>query len=478
MCSEPIIQRSVKEVNVWSGYAVKQPKIIFDIGANVGVYSVLFSIRYPESEIYAFEPVPETYQNLLKNIELNGCQNIHAFNFGFWDKETELEMGIPSDRKSNNTGLYSIYHNKEQVVVKAKFVNLDQWCFDNNKCPDMIKIDAEGAEYTILSNGTKALEKVNLLVTEYNTKDSKLPNPNTLSAFLKNNCFQNMTCEDNIVWQKRTDELSKIFALNSRIEKHLISIQKDYKKLKKYEKKIYKIFDNSFLSNSGHKESIFDNLGRKLMASKIAKIPNIDVALIGSSDARELTFVPKDIRSKMNIICFDSCDKEDVPKEFKKSFNSYSLIKCNFLTFNIEEIENKFDVVVNRWFLHHCTTEQKKDVLLMSKKLMKSKGFYFVLDWFIPDWKEGDEKDYLNKVLDYHTYHSLYGISFNKTKLIARANGRENPDYLGGKFISIKKFHSIVSKCNFDYELESVAPNLVTDPILFGQFLYTLTISE
>jgi FkbM family methyltransferase len=478
MCSDPIVQRSVREVNLWSGYIKNKPKIIFDIGANVGVYSVLLSLRYPEAEIYAFEPVPENYQNLLKNIELNNCQNIKAFNFGFWDKETELEMGIPSDRKTDNTGLYSVYHDKEQSIVKAKFVNLDQWCSDHQKYPDTIKIDAEGAEYTIFSTALKTLEKVNFLVTEYNTKDTKLPNPNNLSVFLKSNCFQNMTCDDNIVWQKRTDDLSKILAINIKIEQHLDSIKKEYKKLKKYEKKIYKIFDNSFLSNSGHKESIFDNLGRKLIANKISKIPNLNIALIGSPDARELTFIPKEIRSQMSIVCFDSCDKEDVSPDFKKSFKSYEYIKCNFLTFNVDSIEHKFDVVVNRWFLHHCTTEQKKEVLLLTKKLIKQKGVAFVLDWFIPDWKDGDEKDYLNKVLEYHTYHSLYGISFNKTKLIARANGRENPDYLGGKFTSIKKFHSIISKCNFDYDLESVAPNLVTNPVLFGQFLYTLTVLE
>lgn len=43
-----------------------QPRIIFDIGANIGAASVYLSRKYPDVEVYAFEPVPDNFELLKK----------------------------------------------------------------------------------------------------------------------------------------------------------------------------------------------------------------------------------------------------------------------------------------------------------------------------------------------------------------------------------------------------------------------------
>jgi predicted O-methyltransferase YrrM len=60
---------------------------IFDIGANIGWYSIYLASRFPNANIYAFEPVKQTYEHLCENIKLNKLTNIQSLNFGFSDHE-------------------------------------------------------------------------------------------------------------------------------------------------------------------------------------------------------------------------------------------------------------------------------------------------------------------------------------------------------------------------------------------------------
>ena len=57
--------------------------VFFDIGANIGWYSINVAINDETINVYAFEPIPETYKNLTKNVMLNQVKNINLFNLGF-----------------------------------------------------------------------------------------------------------------------------------------------------------------------------------------------------------------------------------------------------------------------------------------------------------------------------------------------------------------------------------------------------------
>ena len=46
---------------------------VFDIGANVGMYSLELWQKHKEVNYYIFEPIPTTYEKLLKTIDLNSA---------------------------------------------------------------------------------------------------------------------------------------------------------------------------------------------------------------------------------------------------------------------------------------------------------------------------------------------------------------------------------------------------------------------
>jgi len=148
---------------------ISSPKIIFDIGANIGMYSLFFSQYWPESKIYAFEPVKDTYNVLLKNIELNGFSNINAFNYGLYDESMFSQMGIPVDRESENVGLYTVDKKIElKNVVTCEFKKVTEILNDLKITNiDLIKIDCEGSELNILSNG-RILDITKYIHMEFN----------------------------------------------------------------------------------------------------------------------------------------------------------------------------------------------------------------------------------------------------------------------------------------------------------------------
>ena len=140
-------------------HLLKKNAVILDIGANIGWYSLLFSKRLPQSKIYAFEPIQETYKNLVTNINLNKSDNIFSFNMGLSEKKGSLtyyyfpegavlasEKNLINCPKAKQT----ICHvNALDTFISAQ--GLDQL--------DFIKCDVEGAELSVIKGGLNTIKK-------------------------------------------------------------------------------------------------------------------------------------------------------------------------------------------------------------------------------------------------------------------------------------------------------------------------------
>src|SRR6266404_4480374 len=60
--------------------AALRPKIILDIGSNIGASILYFREKFPDAKIFGFEPHPDTFRVLQKNVE--GLSSIAVFNYG------------------------------------------------------------------------------------------------------------------------------------------------------------------------------------------------------------------------------------------------------------------------------------------------------------------------------------------------------------------------------------------------------------
>jgi FkbM family methyltransferase len=151
-----LFRRLPYESGVFDWLAGREYDTIIEIGANVGVFTLFFTRRYPRASIYAFEPSAEAYGRLLTNMALNeGAVNVGrhatAFNCAVSDSTTFVDFFEPAGHLTNGSLDASFAGQFSETVVKRKVLAIDaQSLAPLFSGRTLVKIDVEGAEPRIL----------------------------------------------------------------------------------------------------------------------------------------------------------------------------------------------------------------------------------------------------------------------------------------------------------------------------------------
>lgn len=137
---------------------VPENSVVFDVGANMGWYSLLIANRVKGTKIHAFEPILKTYIFLNKNIELNQCNNITAHHFGLSNEFKELTFYFYPEG-SGNASSANLSERKDAELVVCNVEKLDDFVENNNLKVDFIKCDVEGAELFAFQGALKTLRR-------------------------------------------------------------------------------------------------------------------------------------------------------------------------------------------------------------------------------------------------------------------------------------------------------------------------------
>lgn len=173
---------------------LKDGDTVFDIGANAGYYSIFLGKKFKKAKIYAFEPVPETFLMLKKNIRLNGLNNIKAFNFGFGNEEKTAPFYFYKEG-SGNASARKLNREEKNIVINCRIKRMDDFIEREKIKIDLIKCDVEGAELNVFKGGERTLKRFRpVIMVEMLRKWSKAfgYHPNDTINFLKNlgySCF-------------------------------------------------------------------------------------------------------------------------------------------------------------------------------------------------------------------------------------------------------------------------------------------------
>ena len=180
------LSKIVKYVSDEIGYVYKfdnfsfeEGDIVIDIGANVGIVSIYLAKRFPFIKIYAFEPVKENYNNLIKNIKLNDINEgqIIAENVAI----TKDGRNVMIDKPITNSGASNIYGIHDHDCEYNKEYNINSVTLDSifskyniEKCK-LLKIDCEGSEYEILYNlSENNIKKCDNMIAEFHGKTEEI----------------------------------------------------------------------------------------------------------------------------------------------------------------------------------------------------------------------------------------------------------------------------------------------------------------
>lgn len=142
-----------RELRLFDNY-VTGAKTVFDIGANFGVLAGLFAQRASEARIFAFEPHPETFETLKKNLEQNDVSNVATHQLAMGDSTGTVVFtshGSPaSNRIAEDPSLYP--------TIEVAMTTLDQFAEEHGVPEiDFLKIDVEGAELLVLKGACRML---------------------------------------------------------------------------------------------------------------------------------------------------------------------------------------------------------------------------------------------------------------------------------------------------------------------------------
>lgn len=133
--------------------------LFFDIGANVGSYTVLAS-GCVGARTVAFEPVPSTFLWLLKNIKINSLQQkVNGLNIGLGSAKSILHFTSSYDTINHVISKNEIQHEKNFVEVQVE--TFDEVA-SKNGVPVLIKIDVEGFETEVLRGMSGSLKAATL----------------------------------------------------------------------------------------------------------------------------------------------------------------------------------------------------------------------------------------------------------------------------------------------------------------------------
>jgi FkbM family methyltransferase len=131
---------------------------MFDIGANVGWYSMNLARAFPQARILAFEPIPATHSYLRKNLELNQIPNVQPGNFGFSDRAGELTFYYYPEG-SGNASAADLTGTGAAQKLTCRVRTLDDFIAETGERVDFIKCDVEGAELFVLQGGAATLQR-------------------------------------------------------------------------------------------------------------------------------------------------------------------------------------------------------------------------------------------------------------------------------------------------------------------------------
>ena len=211
------------QVQQYFKYNIRLEKgsIVFDVGANIGLFSLWLHQHYSDLQVYAFEPIPILFEALEKNVQQFNPDHFKAFPFGLGHENatvtfayhpyaTAMSTGYPYTSEERTKLQAAILRNlpeeaqaQFQPMLNTFFVNEPVECQlrtasdvireQNIARIDLLKIDVEKAELDVLQGfAPEDWAKVQQVVIEIHDVENRV---NTVRSLLSQVGFQTIEIE-------------------------------------------------------------------------------------------------------------------------------------------------------------------------------------------------------------------------------------------------------------------------------------------
>lgn len=162
----------------------QENKIFIDIGANIGIATLIMAKLNPKSTIYSFEPYTKVFNIMKMNIELNNLNNVKLFNVGISSKNQDnIKLNIYNEWSGASSmcaddDIFESYYKEDSAHTYISCVSFDEMIVRHNiNDIYLLKIDCEGAEYDIIYGSERFKNRIikNMVGEFHDLKYNKTP---------------------------------------------------------------------------------------------------------------------------------------------------------------------------------------------------------------------------------------------------------------------------------------------------------------
>jgi FkbM family methyltransferase len=166
----------VKHEYLGAEIALDGCRCVFDVGANIGLFTIFAKLTNPDLIVHAFEPIKSTYDVLVKNIELHRLTDVYMHNHALGSQDgTERAITFYPNVAGNSTAHPASKEAQKRMLTELIGPEQVAYLFgspqvylvptrtlsaviDNEGIPaiDLLKIDAEGDELAVLQGISEA----------------------------------------------------------------------------------------------------------------------------------------------------------------------------------------------------------------------------------------------------------------------------------------------------------------------------------
>jgi FkbM family methyltransferase len=140
--------------------ASREMSCVFDIGAHIGLVSLPLSTVIDEKgTVFAFEPAIANREFLAQHLRSNNIQNVEVIADLVGNEELNSVTFFESSDDSGMNTLANSGANRGYTSSLKQQITLDNFCKSRNLSPQLIKIDTEGAEVSILKGAINILRE-------------------------------------------------------------------------------------------------------------------------------------------------------------------------------------------------------------------------------------------------------------------------------------------------------------------------------
>lgn len=141
---------------------IKRGDVVLDIGANVGFYTLIFArLVGPKGKVFAFEPDPESFYLLKKNVEINGYTNVILIQKAVSNSNGKLRLYLSELNKGDHR-IWDSWEKRNSIEIES--IRLDDYFKNYSEKISFIKIDTQGAEGLVFQGMSDLLKQSNNVI--------------------------------------------------------------------------------------------------------------------------------------------------------------------------------------------------------------------------------------------------------------------------------------------------------------------------